>query len=73
MKTANKVRKFKRIGASGYANYAIMEYNRKLEGYRIKCYEEHCELFCCEVYPTENEAYNRLEPMLFHEVISMLD
>lgn len=50
--TKFKAKRFKRISNTGFANYAVLEHNELLDGYRIKCYEEHGLLFLCAVYPT---------------------
>ena len=63
--TKFKTKHFKRISNTGFANYAILEHNELLDGYRIKCYEEHGILFLCAVYPTVTEAINMLNSMDF--------
>lgn len=63
--TKFKTKHFKRISKTGFANYAILENNELLDGYRIKCYEEHGLLFLCSVYPTVTEAMNMLLSMDF--------
>lgn len=60
-----KTKHFKRISNTGFANYAILEHNELLDGYRFKCYEEHGILFLCAVYPTCAEAMNMLASMDF--------
>lgn len=63
--TEFKTKHFKRLDNRGFANYALLEYVEELEGYRIKCYEEHGLLFLCAVYPTALEAINMLNSMDF--------
>lgn len=63
--TKFKTKHFKRLSNTGFANYAILEHNELLDGYRIKCYEEHGMLFLCAVYPTVTEAMNILLSMDF--------
>lgn len=63
--TKFKTKHFKRISNTGFANYALLEYIEKLDGYRIECFEEHGLLFLCDVYPTVTEAMNMLLSMDF--------
>lgn len=63
--TKFKTKHFKRLDNRGFANYAILEYNELLDGYRFKCYEEHGILFLCAVYQTALEAMNMLLSMDF--------
>lgn len=46
-------------------NYALLEGIEELDGFRIKCFEEHGLLFYCAVYPTVIEAINELNSMGF--------
>lgn len=63
--TKFKTKHFKRLSNTGLANYALLESIKELDGYRIKCYEEHGLLFLCAVYPTVTEAMNMLLSMDF--------
>lgn len=63
--TEIKTKHFKRLSDTGLVNYAILEHNELLDGYRVKCYEEHGLLFLCAVYPTALEAFNMLNGMDF--------
>ena len=63
--TKFKTKHFKRISNTGFANYALLEHIEKLDGYRIKCFEEHGLLFYCAVYPTVIEAIDMLQSMDF--------
>lgn len=63
--TKFKTKYFKRISNTDFLNIALLEYIEDLEGFRIKCFEEHGLLFYCAVYPTVTEAMNMLESMDF--------
>lgn len=63
-----KPKNYKRIGNTGFVNYALLEHIEKLDGYRIKCFEEHGLLFYCAVYPTVIEAVDVLQSMGFELV-----
>ena len=63
--TKFKTKYFKRISNTGFLNNALLEYIEELEGFRIKCFEEHGLLFYCAVYPTVIEAIDMLESMDF--------
>lgn len=60
-----KTKHFKRLSNTGFANYALLERIEELDGFRIKCFEEHGLLFYCAVYPTVPEAFNELYSMGF--------
>ena len=68
-----KPKKYKRISNTGFANYALLEHIEKLDGYRIKCYEEHGLLFYCAVYPTVIEAIDMLQSMDFELIYKIYE
>lgn len=60
-----KTKNFKRLSNIGFVNYALLEGIEELDGFRIKCFEEHGLLFYCAVYPTVIETINELDSMGF--------
>ena len=68
-----KTEHFKRLSNTGFANYALLEHIEKLDGYRIKCFEEHGILFYCAVYPTVNEAIGMLQSMDFELIYKIYE
>lgn len=66
--TKFKTKNFKRLSNTGFVNYALLEDIEELDGFRIKCFEEHGLLFYCAVYPTVIEAINEINSMGFELV-----
>ena len=63
--TKFKTKHFKRFDNRGFENYALLEYVKALDGYRIMCFEEHGLQFYCAVYTTAIEATSELNHMGF--------